>query len=87
MISEGDDWIEFDENGVPLGRWVWDEELEMWVFEELPPPPLGGRFSSLTPGNRILIFVLSAIAIIGIGLTTWRLIILKKKHRNKKNQD
>ena len=31
-------WIEFDEDGVPLGEWHWDDPLEMWVFEEYPPP-------------------------------------------------
>ena len=31
-------WIEFDEDGTPLGEWRWDEPEEMWVFEEYPPP-------------------------------------------------
>ena len=35
-----DGWIELDEDGVPLGRWDWDEEEEMWIFD--PFVPLGG---------------------------------------------
>ena len=30
-------WIEFDEDGVPLGEWHWDDPLEMWIFEEYLP--------------------------------------------------
>jgi len=26
-------YIEYDENGVPLGEWHWDDELGEWVFE------------------------------------------------------
>ncbi|MCL1804801.1 MAG: hypothetical protein FWG28_02180 [Clostridiales bacterium] len=30
-------YIEFDEDGVPLGEWHWDDELEEWIFDEFPP--------------------------------------------------
>ena len=32
LIADGDGWIELDENGVPLGRWSWDDDMEEWVF-------------------------------------------------------
>ena len=32
-------YIEFDEFGVPLGEWHWDDDEEMWIFD--PFPPLG----------------------------------------------
>ena len=38
MIPDGDGWLELDEDGVPLGRWEWDPDLEMWVFDPFPPP-------------------------------------------------
>ncbi|MCL1805003.1 MAG: hypothetical protein FWG28_03230 [Clostridiales bacterium] len=38
-IEPGDDgiFIEFDEEGVPLGEWHWEEVIEEWIFEEYPP--------------------------------------------------
>ena len=33
-------FIELDEEGVPLGQWGWDDEEELWLFDEFPP--LGG---------------------------------------------
>ena len=29
--------MEFGEDGIPLGRWEWDEDLEEWVFDEYIP--------------------------------------------------
>jgi LPXTG-motif cell wall-anchored protein len=34
---DGDGWLELDDFGVPLGRWSWDDEEEMWIFDEFPP--------------------------------------------------
>ena len=31
-------FVEFDEAGVPLGEWHWEDEEELWVFDEYPPP-------------------------------------------------
>ena len=36
-----DHYIEFDEDGVPLGEWHWDEDMEEWIFDEYPPPLAG----------------------------------------------
>jgi hypothetical protein len=38
-IVPGDNgvYIEFDEDGVPLGEWRWDEPTEQWIFDEYPP--------------------------------------------------
>ncbi|MDR0858726.1 MAG: LPXTG cell wall anchor domain-containing protein, partial [Oscillospiraceae bacterium] len=37
-LEESEDgWIEFDEDGVPLGEWKWNEEEELWEFEEIIP--------------------------------------------------
>ena len=37
LIADGDGWIELDDDGVPLGRWDWDPDEEMWIFDEFPP--------------------------------------------------
>ena len=41
MVPDGDGFIEFDMDGVPLGRWHYeeiDEDEGMWIFDEFPPP-------------------------------------------------
>jgi len=30
-------WIEFDDQGVPLGTWTWDPDDEIWIFDENVP--------------------------------------------------
>ena len=30
-------YIEFDEDGTPLGEWHWDDDEDMWLFDEYPP--------------------------------------------------
>ena len=30
-------YIEFDENGTPLGEWHWDDDPGEWIYEEYPP--------------------------------------------------
>ena len=46
LTPDDEGYIEFDENGVPLGRWEWDNDEGMWVFDEFPPlgnlPQTGG---------------------------------------------
>ena len=37
LIPDGDGWIELDEDGVPLGKWDWDDEEEIWIFDEEVP--------------------------------------------------
>ena len=32
VSNEDGDFVEFDEDGVPLGTWKWDSEIEEWVF-------------------------------------------------------
>ena len=30
-------YMEFDEDGVPLGAWTWDDDEEMWIFDDMIP--------------------------------------------------
>jgi hypothetical protein len=39
--EEGDFWIEMDDMGVPLGRWVWCDDEEDWIFLDDMDVPLG----------------------------------------------
>lgn|GEM_PF-2845802 len=58
--EDGTMWFEFDEDGVPLGAWVWDDATDMWIFDEdvplayFPAAPVGaglvtGVASTLMP--------------------------------------
>ena len=38
LITHEDGFIEIDENGVPRGRWEWDDGEGVWKFYENPPP-------------------------------------------------
>ncbi|MCL2841745.1 MAG: InlB B-repeat-containing protein [Defluviitaleaceae bacterium] len=48
LVQYGDMWIEFDESGVPLGAWVWDDEQEMWIFDD-GNVPLGALNPATAP--------------------------------------
>ena len=37
LIPDGDGFIEFDADGVPLGRWEYDGDEGVWIFNEFPP--------------------------------------------------
>ena len=44
LVKDGDGYIEKDDDGTPIGRWMWSASLEAWVFKELdsevtPPVP------------------------------------------------
>lgn len=64
LTPDGDGWIEFDEDGVPLGRWAWDNEEELWIFDEFSPlselPPTG--YGAYT-GIFIVLFCFSFVVI------------------------
>ena len=80
LRPDGDGWIELDDNGVPLGRWVWSDIEEKWVFERFPPPA-SGRFPFIDRDNPWLIFILSALVLIGIGALIWYIIVSKKRRK------
>ena len=64
LVSDGDGYLEFSEEGVPLGRWEWDEDEAMWIFDEFPPlaglPPTGEyRIGWYFPAFGALLIALS----------------------------
>ena len=66
--DEDGSWIEYGPNGVPLGRWTWDEDEGAWLFD--PFPPLAG-FEMPKTGSNILLYTyiaLTGMGLIGIGV-------------------
>jgi hypothetical protein len=35
--GENGNYIEIDENGVPIGEWHWDDDEGQWIFDKYPP--------------------------------------------------
>ena len=78
-VIPGDDedtFIEYDEEGVPLGVWHWDNDEEQWIFDEFAPPL--GEFDSAegTPENlpqtgkqriHVYLMLLTGVALAGLG--------------------
>jgi hypothetical protein len=67
-----DAFVEYDGEGVPLGEWHWDEELEDWVFDEYPPleapMPFTGGVNVVEP----LFFIGLLLLGIGLILAAWK---------------
>jgi len=77
LVWDDDMWIELNNDGTPLGAWIWNEDEEIWVFtEEIPLAAITPTISSQpynmpktdTTGSytlrNISFFGLSAIAVI-----------------------
>ena len=75
LIQDDDGWIELDENGIPLGRWEWDEEEEMWVLDE--DIPLGGLPYTGGDGLSSQLFFLMGAFLLTMGMA---LRVGKRKH-------
>jgi len=74
LVQDGDVWIEIDEAGVPLGSWEWDDEEEVWIFDEavplsfMPRTGLESNFAVFGLG-----FIVSAVAAAFVALNIRRL--------------
>ena len=66
LEQDGDGWLELDEFGVPLGRWSWDPDEEMWLFD--PFPPLGSLPQTGVWGARALLFFILGLILSGTGV-------------------
>ena len=64
--NEDGSYTEFDENGIPRGRWTWDEENEIWIFEEYVP--LGDMPSTGDDNISIYFFFLLGASFLGVGI-------------------
>jgi len=85
--DDGYMWFEFDEMGVPLGAWVWDDVEELWLFDEavplgaFPPFPVTVVQGNVLPqtglANNSIIFA-SLIGFFAI-VTTGAVALIKKE--------
>ena len=74
-------YIELDEDGVPLGEWRWDEEMEEWIFDEYPPP-LGNLPATGDYGSFLLYRFGLAMLIIGLFCAALGLLLRFKAQHN-----
>ena len=66
-LNDDGTFTEIDENGVPLGTWTWDDELEMWIFD--PFVPLGGLLPKTGGSADAAIFlILATLSLTGIAM-------------------
>jgi uncharacterized repeat protein (TIGR02543 family) len=67
-IKSGDNgaWIEVGEEGAPLGEWQWDEEAQMWIFDEYPP--LDGVPQTSSAELSLSSLYLLAFSLLGMGM-------------------
>jgi len=76
LVQSGDIFIEIGDDGVPLGYWAWNEEEELWIFEDTAVPlgemaDMSGKAGLVTipqtgvAGNSIL-WLLVAISFMAV---------------------
>jgi uncharacterized repeat protein (TIGR02543 family) len=75
LTPGGDNYIELDDNGQPLGEWHWDNDTEMWVFD--PYLPLGDLPQTGVPG--IPLFRLALLGLSLAGMTVTRRLAARKQ--------
>ena len=67
--------VVYDDDGTPLGQWVWDEETEEWIFEENIPL---GQLPPTDDTDKTALHVLIVIAMLMIAVV---LLSSRRKHR------
>ena len=65
LIADGDEWVELDADGTPIGTWTWDDEEEEWIYEDIP---LGALPPTGYYGISSYVFLVLLLLIAGIGL-------------------
>ena len=78
-LVPGDDgsFIEFDEDGTPLGEWRWDDDDEMWIFEEYLP--LGNLPQTGDAGNLLIWLIFIGCLLLGFCVIVGLKVIRKRK--------
>ena len=79
ILQEGNYYVEYDADGVPLGEWRWDEGLRKWIFNEYPP--LGNLPQTGMPGiTYSLLFTLLGFSLFCAGFVLKSRYSYKYKH-------
>ena len=77
----GDDgsisFMEFDDDGIPLGEWSWSDELEMWVFDELVP--LGSISGMPQTGESSVMLYLPLLLVFSMSVATLLLFMADRR--------
>ncbi|MDL2288568.1 hypothetical protein LJC32_04220 [Oscillospiraceae bacterium OttesenSCG-928-F05] len=71
--DEDGSYVEYNDEGIPLGTWTYDEELDEWVFEEIPLgviPEAGGI--------SVIVFIL-----LGAGMIVAGIVLERKGRKNR----
>ena len=85
LVQYDDMWIELDENGVPLGAWVWNSPEDKWDFVELEDMPVPQAWMPQTGVvSNITMMIVSLIGSIVVVIVSVYLIL--KKHKNEVKQ-
>ena len=93
LEADGDGWIEFDDAGVPLGRWDWIDPPGEWVFTDLDIPlgnmiipeeipVVDGTPNTGDPTNLPMLYVLLAMSFIGmVVIATWQIKVKQSRQK------
>jgi len=83
--DNGNGYFELDDNGVPLGQWMWNDQFDQWEFIEILDPltPLGAIELGAIPQTGIMdhaLWLASALFLaISAGLGTMSFMKAKKR--------
>ena len=66
LVSDGVGYLELDDDGVPMGKWEWDEDEGLWIFDEYTHTPLSSMPSTGDPGSLGYYYLSFFISIIGL---------------------
>jgi len=78
LVPDGDGFLEFDDDGVPLGRWAWDEDEEMWMFEMFVP--LSGMPRTGNNSSFDLNLILLGLSLISMVIMTKAIKVSRRQH-------
>ena len=78
VYVDDEHYLELDEDGVPLGEWRWDEEMEEWIFDEFPP--LGSLPQTGAAGITAMALLAACGSSLGFGLSVRRGAKRKSRH-------
>ena len=69
VLQDDGTFLEFNEDGIPLGSWEWEPEEEVWVFHEFPSPQSGNIPKTGDGGTMFLFALISGLVLFGVGIS------------------
>ena len=67
-VPDGDHYIEFGEDGTPVGEWHYDDDLGKWIFDEYPP--LQNLPQTGESGMPEIYLIMIALSLMGYGIAS-----------------